>query len=90
MSHHQSHQHQPQNPSNVARNLQPVATSTPSANKLKARDPGAENAALQPSAENIRARAYQISQARNGGPGNAVSDWSQAERELTREATAKA
>jgi len=32
--------------------------------------------------ERIRARAYEIYQARRGGPGDAISDWLQAEREL--------
>lgn len=30
----------------------------------------------------IRRRAYEIYRKRNGGPGNPVSDWAQAEREL--------
>lgn len=36
----------------------------------------------QPTPERIRRRAYEISQARNGGPGNPQADWNQAEREL--------
>lgn len=32
--------------------------------------------------DRIRLRAYEIYQARNGAPGNAESDWAQAEREL--------
>ncbi len=36
--------------------------------------------------ERIRARAYEIYQSRNGGPGDEASDWIQAERELTGEA----
>jgi hypothetical protein len=32
--------------------------------------------------ERIRARAYETFKSRNGGPGNAASDWLQAEREL--------
>ena len=35
-----------------------------------------------PTEEQIRARAYQIFLRRNGGPGDAHSDWVQAEREL--------
>lgn len=31
----------------------------------------------------IRRRAYEIFQARNGGPGDQTSDWAQAERELS-------
>lgn len=32
--------------------------------------------------ELIRRRAYEIFEARNGGPGDQASDWAQAEREL--------
>ncbi len=38
-----------------------------------------------PSEEQIRARAYQIYVRRKGGPGDAASDWKQAERELRQE-----
>lgn len=31
----------------------------------------------------IRRRAYEIFEARNGGPGDQVSDWAQAEQELS-------
>jgi hypothetical protein len=37
----------------------------------------------QPAADHIRLRAYEISQARNGGPGDAMADWIQAEQETT-------
>lgn len=37
--------------------------------------------------EHIRLRAYEIYEARNGAPGDAVSDWAQAERELNGRAT---
>ena len=37
----------------------------------------------QPAADQIRLRAYEISQARKGGPGDALSDWIQAEQEAT-------
>ncbi len=33
-------------------------------------------------ADRIRLRAYEISQRRNGGPGDAMEDWIQAEREV--------
>lgn len=36
---------------------------------------------FHPHDENIRLRAYELSQARNGGPGDALADWIQAERE---------
>lgn len=38
-----------------------------------------------PTEEQIRARAFQVYQRRNGGPGDAYSDWLQAERELRAE-----
>lgn len=37
--------------------------------------------------DRIRVRAYQIYLARNGAPGDAESDWAQAERELNGQAT---
>lgn len=37
---------------------------------------------LEVTPEQIQARAYEIYKARQGGPGDAVSDWLQAEREL--------
>lgn len=38
---------------------------------------------LEVTPERIRVRAYEIYQARNGAPGDADSDWCQAERELS-------
>lgn len=38
--------------------------------------------------DRIRIRAYEISVARNGGPGDATADWCQAERELNGKADA--
>jgi hypothetical protein len=38
--------------------------------------------AIPISEERIRIRAFEIYQARNGGPGDALSDWLQAKREL--------
>jgi hypothetical protein len=40
---------------------------------------------LTPTQEQIRVRAYEIYLRRKGGPGDAHSDWVQAERELRRE-----
>ena len=42
----------------------------------------APKAAVNPTHDQIAARAYQIYLARGFGPGNAESDWSQAERLL--------
>lgn len=36
----------------------------------------------QEPADRVRLRAYEISQGRNGGPGDAVTDWIQAEQEV--------
>jgi outer membrane protein TolC len=38
---------------------------------------------VQPTQEDIARRAYEISQQRQGHGGDALSDWLQAERELT-------
>lgn len=35
----------------------------------------------QEPADRVRLRAYEISQGRNGGPGDAMTDWIQAEQE---------
>jgi hypothetical protein len=43
----------------------------------------ASTSRIQPAADHIRLRAYEISQARNGGPGDALADWIQAEQETT-------
>src|SRR5262245_37338615 len=40
----------------------------------------------RPTQDDIARRAYEISQERNGQPGDALSDWLQAERELTADA----
>lgn len=37
----------------------------------------------QPTRDDIARRAYEISQQRHGQPGDPLSDWLQAERELT-------
>jgi DUF2934 family protein len=39
-------------------------------------------ATVTPTYDEIARRAYEISLERNGGPGDALSDWLQAEREL--------
>jgi hypothetical protein len=36
-----------------------------------------------PTADQIRARAFEIYLSRNGAPGDAAGDWAQAERQLT-------
>jgi ribose 5-phosphate isomerase len=39
----------------------------------------------QPTPEQVRQRAYEIYASRNGGPGDEIQDWLQAERELRSE-----
>lgn len=92
-NHSHAHQHQPQNPLHAAEAAQdrtPSLPAMPVANKPKARTPDTEARRGRPSPEHIRARAYEISQARNGGPGNAQTDWCQAEAELSVAGTMKA
>jgi Protein of unknown function (DUF2934) len=50
-------------------------SSSPTARKPRA-------AGTQPTTEEIALRAYQIYLERNGAPGNALEDWTRAEREL--------
>ncbi|MBX9738026.1 MAG: DUF2934 domain-containing protein [Phycisphaerales bacterium] len=92
-SHTQSHQYQPHNPSSAvqpSQARQSASSVMPEASKPKASAPTADVSVRQPSAEHIRARAYEISQARNGEAGNATSDWCQAETELSAASTIKA
>lgn len=44
--------------------------------------PIAEETIIEITPDRIRLRAYEIYQSRNGGPGDALADWVQAEREL--------
>lgn len=44
--------------------------------------PARGSAAVRLTDEHVRQRAYEIYMARNGGPGDALADWTQAEREL--------
>ncbi|MBS0198662.1 MAG: DUF2934 domain-containing protein [Planctomycetes bacterium] len=44
---------------------------------------------LVPNVASIRTRAYEICQNRNGGPGDALTDWTQAEKELKTPRVAK-
>ncbi len=47
--------------------------------------PAKEASCRRPTDEQIRLRAHQIFLARNGAPGDELSDWTQAERELLEE-----
>lgn len=88
MSHHkQPNQHQTQSTTSAA---QAAPAAKGGAAGPKGAAPGGEASGGRPSVDRIRARAYELSQARNGGPGSEAGDWSQAEKELTASAAAKA
>src|SRR5208282_1635396 len=57
--------------------------SAPSASKAS----GAKSNESKPSADEIRTRAYEIFQARHGGPGSEIGDWQKAEASLSAGAT---
>jgi hypothetical protein len=63
----------------------PKATRPRSAAPATAVAKAATRAAAGPTPEQIRARAFEIYLRRNGGPGDAHADWTQAERELRSE-----
>lgn len=91
MSHNkQSHQHQPHNPPSAAMSVQAPSTPAPAEIKGDTCTKGTGKCTCPKCQSHIRARAYEISQARNGGPGDATSDWSQAEIELTAASAMKA
>jgi hypothetical protein len=75
MSHHSRH-----NKTHDTHTPTPT-TSAPMANDKSC---AAESAAgrSQAATDRIRVRAYELSKARNGGPGDALADWTQAEREV--------
>ena len=60
-------------------------TSAPSKFSATSRPVTKPRTKVAPTEEQIRARAFEIYLARNGGPGDADSDWAQAERELIAE-----
>jgi len=70
MSH--KHHHKPQVP-----NTQAIVSSEPTPQTAQA-DLGDGRSII----DRIRIRAFEISKARNGGPGDERADWLQAEREL--------
>lgn len=45
--------------------------------------PIADGTIIEITPDRIRLRAYEIYQSRNGGPGDALADWVQAEHELS-------
>lgn len=55
---------------------------TPSASTTAARSKPSHAADTTITHDCIRKRAYELFLARNGGPGDAASDWCRAEREL--------
>jgi hypothetical protein len=67
------------------RTTTPPASTSPRPRRRPAKAALPESAAAPaatPTYDEIARRAYEISLARNGGPGDALSDWLQAEREL--------
>ena len=54
-------------------------SSVPDSNRCAGK---AEENGSQSQADHIRLRAYEISQSRNGGPGDELTDWIQAEHEF--------
>jgi len=61
------------------------ATSSPGATGTVRKSRTKTQEVVLPTEEQIRARAYEIYLRRNGGSGDALSDWTQAERELREE-----
>jgi hypothetical protein len=55
-----------------------------SKNHFEAKKPGQSESNGFPSADQIRARAYELYQARGGRHGNDWSDWFEAEQQLVR------
>jgi hypothetical protein len=86
MSHQPHHPHQPNHANhNQPSQIQPKSTPEAMAPIAPANtvtgsptDPHE-----QPTSDRIRLRAYEISQSRNGGPGDAMADWIQAEQDVT-------
>lgn len=72
MSHHSRH--------NKTHETHTPTTSAPMANDKSCAESAAGRG--QAATDRIRVRAYEISKARNGGPGDALADWTQAEREV--------
>lgn len=56
---------------------------------MNAGNRGANDMRSQPATDHIRLRAFEISQTRNGGPGDELADWIQAEREVKTRLEAK-
>lgn len=63
----------------------PIAVPPHEATRFRAAPAFELSATDMPSRDDIRERAYFLYLARNGGPGDAESDWLQAERELIAE-----
>ena len=90
MSHHKApNQHQPHILGKTPQMPEPAAAASPGVPAAKPQACGADRSGSLPTADHIRARAYEISQLRHGGPGDANSDWSQAETELLAAAAVK-
>ncbi len=64
-------------------------TTTGTTRATRARPTAQRACATTPTEEQIRMRAFEIFLRRNGGPGDALSDWIQAEQELRAELAKK-
>ncbi len=83
MSHHKApNQHQPHIVGKTPQMPEPAAAASPGVPAAKPLASGSDRKSGMPTADHIRVRAFEISQSRHGGPGDATSDWTQAEREL--------
>ena len=81
--HTQSHQQHAQGKASTVQDPQHAAAAPAVAAKSAGCSAGADECGCLPLADHIRARAYELSLARNGGEGDAAGDWCQAERELS-------
>ena len=86
MSHQPHHPHQPNHANhNQPSQIQPKSTPEAMASSAPANTVAGSptDPHEQPTSDRIRLRAYEISQSRNGGPGDALADWIQAEQDVT-------
>jgi hypothetical protein len=60
-----------------------ITTTTKSNGRETKRSRARTSAVAEVKPDAIRCRAYEIFLARNGGPGDHLTDWAQAERELS-------
>ncbi len=81
--HTQSHQQHAQGKASAVQDQRHAVAAPAAAVKSAGCSAGSDESGCLPLADHIRARAYELSLARNGGEGDAEGDWCQAERELS-------